>query len=476
MTKLTMTMGAAIVAAALALGGASAAQAATGPAAEVVAATNSLRVGLGLNQLRSDPTLDSVAQTWADNMAVNGLRHSDNTWRGNAIPAGWDWNGENIAAGYTTSAGVMAGWIGSPEHYANLVSPHYTRIGVGYNQAASMWVQVFAGYPSDRLDSAAWTNVSSSTLNPVSNLDSASVVGGNIHLTGWTFDPSTDASITETVYVNGAGTAHLADTARPDVNAAFGGSGAHGFDITVPPNGGGNQQVCLYSLNVGAGSNVLTGCVNLSVPSTAPIGTLDSAVASPGAITVSGWSIDPKTAASIAVHVYVDTAGIALTANSSRVDVGNAYPGYGNAHGYSATIPAGAGTHTVCAYGINSAAGGTNSLLGCKTVTVPGGAPIGSLDTATAGNGTITVTGWTLDPNTAATIPVDVYVGAVGGRYTAGLNRPDIAAAYPGYGALHGFSLTIAAPRGATTVCAYGIDQVGGNNNALIGCKAVTVN
>jgi hypothetical protein len=146
----TSVIGVSIVAAAMMFGGAGAAQAATGPAGDVAVQTNALRAAHGLAALRPDATLDSVAQQWADQMAATGFRHSPNAWRGAAIPQGWSWNGENIAEGYTSASAVMAGWIGSPDHYANLVSPNYTRIGVGYDSAAGMWVQVFAGYPSDR--------------------------------------------------------------------------------------------------------------------------------------------------------------------------------------------------------------------------------------------------------------------------------------------------------------------------------------
>ncbi len=47
---------------------------------------------------------------------------------------GYVWNrcGENIAAGYATAQTVMDGWMNSPGHRANILSPDYCEFGVGY--------------------------------------------------------------------------------------------------------------------------------------------------------------------------------------------------------------------------------------------------------------------------------------------------------------------------------------------------------
>ena len=55
------------------------------------------------------------------------------------------------------------------------------------------------------------------------------------------------------------------------------------------------------------------------------------------------------------------------------------------------------------------------------------GTPLGNLESATAGPGSIQVSGWAMDPETAASITVHAYVdGAWGGAYTASGNRPDV--------------------------------------------------
>jgi uncharacterized protein YkwD len=45
--------------------------------------------------------------------------------------------GETAAAGYSTATSVMTGWMGSPAHRDNLLSPQFTEIGVGAVTASS---------------------------------------------------------------------------------------------------------------------------------------------------------------------------------------------------------------------------------------------------------------------------------------------------------------------------------------------------
>ncbi len=67
------------------------------------------------------------------------------------VGATWyDAMAENIAAGYVSPQTVMAGWMRSPGHCANILGANYTHVGVGYcyNGAAEYnyyWTQVFGG-------------------------------------------------------------------------------------------------------------------------------------------------------------------------------------------------------------------------------------------------------------------------------------------------------------------------------------------
>ncbi len=173
------------------------------------------------------------------------------------------------------------------------------------------------------------------------------------------------------------------------------------------------------------------------------------------------------------MHVYVDGKGTAVTANGSRPDVGAAYAGYGSAHGFSVSIPATPGSHEVCVYGINTGAG-ANSVIGCRTISVSTGSPIGTIDVIRGGPGWVSLGGWALDPDTGAPIPVHVYVDSKGTALTADGNRPDVGAFFQGWGNAHGYATTISAPPGTHNVCAYAINVGPGANN-LIGCRTVTV-
>jgi hypothetical protein len=310
---------------------------------------------------------------------------------------------------------------------------------------------------------------------PVGAFESAVPVTGGVKLEGWALDPETASAIDVDVLVDGVVTTTLnASGSRPDVGAAnpLYGNG-HGFsaNVTVPV---GAHQVCTKARNTGVGADSTLGCKTVKVGSGSPFGSFDVAYAGPSSVNVSGWAIDPDTSLPIPVHVYVDSTGVALTANGSRPDVEAAFPGLGDAHGFSQNIKTSPGTHTVCAYAINTGAG-TNVGLGCKTVTVISGSPIGSLDVARLVPGVgVNVGGWAFDPDTGNSIPVHVYVDGQGTALTANGNRPDVGAVFPGYGPAHGFSSTIATGPGQHTVCAYGINVLSGANSSL-GCKVVNV-
>jgi hypothetical protein len=207
-----------------------------------------------------------------------------------------------------------------------------------------------------------------------------------------------------------------------------------------------------------------------------PIGNWESASAQPGAVRVSGWAIDPSLAGgSSRVRVTAGAAATEVAANLSRTDVGAAYAGHGNDHGYNITLTGLApGAHSVCVTVLNVGAG-VNTSLGCRNVTVPGGSPFGAVDVVTAASGSVSVAGWSIDPDTAAAIDVHVYVGAKGVSTRANLVRSDVGQVYPAYGPNHGYSTTLTnIARGTHQVCVYGIN-VGVGANSLLGCRSVTV-
>jgi uncharacterized protein YkwD len=128
---------------------------ATAYAAEVVAYTNLERTNRGLPPLRASDALTRAAAAHSLDMAThNFFDHtgSDGSDPGDRITrTGYVWRtyGENIAAGYPSAQEVVAGWMGSSGHRANILNPNFAEIGVGYvyrqgTMYGSYWTQVFA--------------------------------------------------------------------------------------------------------------------------------------------------------------------------------------------------------------------------------------------------------------------------------------------------------------------------------------------
>lgn len=189
-------------------------------------------------------------------------------------------------------------------------------------------------------------------------------------VTGWAIDPDQLGPIDLHVYVNGRfAAAQGGGEYRGDVAAIWPQHGTQvGYRIPVPLAQGANQ-VCVYGINVGPGVNSLIGCKNVTVDRN-PFGRLDEASVAAGTLTLRGWAIDPDTTASLPIHIWVSATRHVITADQWRPDVGRAFPGYGDTHGFYAKVPIPPGRHTVCAYAINQATGDVNTAIGgCRTIT-----------------------------------------------------------------------------------------------------------
>jgi uncharacterized protein YkwD len=103
--------------------------------AGVLAAVNAARTAHGLRPLRLDLTLRSAARSHsADMLHRNYFAHGAFAARMAAFHVQGRQAGENLAwgSGPYGRAGAMIGeWLASPEHRANLLSPVYSRIGIG---------------------------------------------------------------------------------------------------------------------------------------------------------------------------------------------------------------------------------------------------------------------------------------------------------------------------------------------------------
>ncbi|NNE74168.1 MAG: hypothetical protein HKN26_10925 [Acidimicrobiales bacterium] len=212
----------------------------------------------------------------------------------------------------------------------------------------------------------------------------------------------------------------------------------------------------------------------ITAPNRRTVGHLDTVVSTPTGVRVSGWALDIDTESPIPVAFTIDGAipkhGPELvTANRSRPDV-DAVWNHGPNHGYVATIPKiRDGTHTVCAFGRDTA---TQALteLGCRSVNVAQ-QPVGELEMIRFVRGRVQVQGWAYDPRSDQ--PVLIRLRGDGHRLGspyAVKPRPDVAAlAEAGLSPNHGFKFTVPVPDEYSRFCVWAIDPQRGRNTRL-GC------
>jgi uncharacterized protein YkwD len=125
----------------------------------VVLLTNQQRLAHGCGLVTMDFRLRAAAEGHSQDMAINDFfshTGSDGSSAGDRIEAqGYNWSrwGENIAAGYSSPESVVAGWMASSGHRANILNCTFIHIGVGYyylqNDTGDVnyrhyWTQVFA--------------------------------------------------------------------------------------------------------------------------------------------------------------------------------------------------------------------------------------------------------------------------------------------------------------------------------------------
>jgi len=119
---------------------------------QVVKLVNAERAKRGLHPLKANWQLSRVARYKSQDMAKLGyFSHTFPTYGSRfmmmeKVGVRFSAAGENIAKGQRTPQEVMNGWMNSPGHRANILSPSYTEIGVGYAKSrtgVNHWTQMF---------------------------------------------------------------------------------------------------------------------------------------------------------------------------------------------------------------------------------------------------------------------------------------------------------------------------------------------
>lgn len=108
------------------------------------AATGPLTMSPALRCAARKHSADMAARNFFDHTNPDGELPWDRM--GKAGYGNYSNAGENIAAGSPDAQGTMNQWLGSDGHCANIMSPNFQEIGVGYSpggQYGHLWTQVF---------------------------------------------------------------------------------------------------------------------------------------------------------------------------------------------------------------------------------------------------------------------------------------------------------------------------------------------
>jgi uncharacterized protein YkwD len=120
---------------------------------DVVKLVNAERAKAGCKPVTADDRLVAAARGHSADMAARDyFDHATPEkadFAARITTAGYRWAaaGENIAKGQSTAAEVMAGWMSSDGHRANILNCAFTNVGVGVvadPTGARLWTQDFA--------------------------------------------------------------------------------------------------------------------------------------------------------------------------------------------------------------------------------------------------------------------------------------------------------------------------------------------
>lgn len=116
---------------------------------KVLDLTNAERAKAGLKPLAADTKLMDAARAKSADMRKNNyFSHTSPTYGSpfdqmKAAGISYKKAAENIAMGQRTPEEVVKGWMESPGHRQNILTPEFTHIGIGYDSNGHYWTQMF---------------------------------------------------------------------------------------------------------------------------------------------------------------------------------------------------------------------------------------------------------------------------------------------------------------------------------------------
>ena len=194
-----------------------------------------------------------------------------------------------------------------------------------------------------------------------------------------------------------------------------------------------------------------------------PVGNIEILRRIPDGVRLQGWTVDPSKSSPTAVDVYVNGVGFArLIANddASRRERGVRRCRTRPRVQRDLADPRGQG---VPLRDQHRCRGQQPARSAARRS--PGPNPTAVMDSINRQPDGLHLKGWTVDPDSTGPTAVDVYANGVGvARLTADRSRPDVGAAYPDYGAAHGFDAVL--PGVGGNVCVYAINLGAGRPHA----------
>jgi hypothetical protein len=316
---------------------------------------------------------------------------------------GWLFDADRSPVNYRIDIDGVAGTVQTANQPRNDLLNYLGRSDLGFSATgdyAGHTVEVYA------IDSPSGKAVLMGSNNhpPIGTVD----VANQQMLLGWAYDADFGtAAVNLRVDIDGVagvltGTANLQ---RPDL-VSYLGSGAHGYQLTMPALTPGAHDVKIYVLDSHSSAAPETLLRDVTITNAAPLGHLDVN----SDTLIAGWAYDSNAgAAAIDVSLYIDYQLYqTVAANQARPDL-SGYLGSAN-HGFSfdvSSIPALSHSVTITMHDSSHAA---NDEVVLYDEFVHNSPPVGTLD----GVASNAVYGWAFDPDMGAgAINVDLYVDDV---------------------------------------------------------------
>ena len=314
---------------------------------------------------------------------------------------------------------------------------------------------------------------------PQSSLDLVETTETGIRVKGWAYDPDESSESVpvriEVKRINGSAykTVNLtANIQNDDVNNAYGITGNHGFDTTVPIEDAGTYTASIFAGDLTDDGDAQVGSTaTLTFIGNSPVSYLDAFVAQEKGFQMQGWAYDPDSPAeSVPIRVEVICADgttyktETVSANILRTDVNTAKGITGN-HGFNATISVPkSGGYTIKIFACDLTKNADSQISSNQTLKVVGSKPKSSLDVCGSSDGGIRIKGWAYDPDEPGEkIPIRVEIKHADGSEYLKVNlttddvRDDVNSTN-GIAGSHGFSAFIPVAAGTYKVSVFACD------------------